>query len=382
MPYQDLPPPGNWRSALYRKDAPGAVLDGHGWAQSWPEFLAAIRDRHDSSARELIANAALSERVPAEGGFLVPERLRSELLAYMTPAIIRPRAMVIPMDSERVPLPVLDNPSQASSAQALGGFTLSFTPEASAITASAPAFGRTVLEAWKLAGLMKNVPNELVDDAAGAFGSFLSHVLPMGYAWAEDDAFLNGTGVGQPQGLIYAPCAVGVDRSTASEVLLADLVAMFKALHPASKQAGLTAGVTSVAWLMSATVMDQILDLYLLPAGASPTSGSPVTLSDWFSAGDGDRVAPSFLGLPAFITDHQPALGTTGDVILADLRHYAIGDRMEMVVEPSRSGASFIDDATNFRVKSRVDGRYWIQSATTTQAGQSVSPVVVLDTHS
>ena len=44
----------------------------------------------------------------------------------------------------------------------------------------------------------------------------------------------------------------------------------------------------------------------------------------------------------------------------------------------------FIYDASNFRIRSRVDGRYWIQSSTTPEIGAGssstyvVSPVVVL----
>jgi len=63
------------------------------------------------------------------------------------------------------------------------------------------------------------------------------------------------------------------------------------------------------------------------------------------------------------------------------LSNYLIGDRMEMYVERSQRGPTFVSDTSEFRVKARVDGRYWIQSSTTTEAGQPVSPVVVLDVH-
>jgi hypothetical protein len=82
------------------------------------------------------------------------------------------------------------------------------------------------------------------------------------------------------------------------------------------------------------------------------------------------------------VTDHQPALGTTGDLILADIRQYVIGDRLELLIERSQNGPGFGSDTSEFRIKSRLDGRYWIQSATTTEAGQTVSPVVVLDAYS
>jgi HK97 family phage major capsid protein len=373
-----LAPPSR-TSPHYRADAPGAALDGQEWAKTWATFLRAVNHPRDAFGAKRHIKNVMSERVPAEGGFLVPELLRSQVMAYMTAAIMRPRAMVLPMGSMRLPIPTLDNPSQAGSAQALGGLTFGFAEEGAAIAAATPAFGRTVLEARKLAALMQNTPNELVDDAAGAFGDFLARVIAMGLAWVEDDYFIgsNGTGVGCPQGILNAPCAVGIDRNTSGQVLFADVVAMFKGLHPASKQAGLTSGVTTTAWLMSASVMDYLLELYY-NAGAGPT---PISPSGWFTMGDGGDVAPSMLGLPAIVTDHQPAIGATGDLVLADLRHYLIGDRLEMVVEPSRSGPSYIYDATDIRVKSRVDGRYWIQSASTTEANQSVSPVVVLDVH-
>jgi HK97 family phage major capsid protein len=379
------PAPGTWRSALYRPDAPGAALDSQPWARSWGHFMRAVLDERDSSARQFIANvmesrprnAGFAEQAPSEGGFLVPEYLRSQVLAYMTSAVVRPHAMVLPMGSLRLGVPYLDNPSQANGAQSLGGMTFAWAAEGAPITPSNPAFGKAALEARKAAAYLQSVPGELVDDAAGAFGDFLARVIALGYAWFEDESFISGSGTGCPQGLISAPCAVQIDRTTASAVTFLDVVAMLKALHPAAKQAGLTPGVTSTAWLLSSAAFDQVLELYYNPAGTEvvPPSG-------WFSLGDGDQVGPSMLGLPLRVTDHQPALGTTGDVVLADLSQYLIGDRMEMTVELSRKGGSFAEDATNFRVKSRVDGRYWIQSETTTEAGQSVSPVVVLDTHS
>lgn len=384
-----LPQPGTWRSALYRDDAPGAELDGQPWARSWPRFMRAITDPMDAEPRRFIAavmtrpkNATFTERIPSEGGFLVPEYLRSQVMEYMTAAVMRPRAMVLPMGSLRLAVPNLDNPTQQSGTQALGGLEFSFVEPGSAIPATAPTFGRTVLEANKFAGLLQNTPNELVEDAAGPLGDFFARVVPEGMAWAEDDLFIgNGTGVGQPQSLIDAPCAVTVTRNASDAVLLPDIVAMFKALHPAAKQAGLTAGVTGVAWLLSAEVLDQLLELYLYPAAPTdpaPGTGAVATLSDWFQAGDGNQVGPSLLGLPALITDHQPALGSTGDAMLVDLRQYLIADRLTMTIEKSPKGPGFGSDTSDFRIKSRLDGRYWIQSPTTTEAAQVVSPVVVL----
>lgn len=88
----------------YRPDAPGARLDSQEWAASWPKFLSAVGDERDSSARVFIRNA-WTERVPSEGGFLVPEGLRASVMSYVTPAVVRPRAMVLPMSAYRLGVP-------------------------------------------------------------------------------------------------------------------------------------------------------------------------------------------------------------------------------------------------------------------------------------
>jgi HK97 family phage major capsid protein len=374
--------PGGWQ-ALHEPHAPGAVLDGQPWASSWSAFLRAVNNPRDPGPREFIAkaakiqNAAMGERVPAEGGFLVPETLRAQVLAYMTTALVRPRATVLPMASLRLPIPFLDNASQASSNQALGGMTFAFTEEGAALGTSNPNFGRLVLEARKLAAYLQSVPDELVDDGAGAFGDFMARVIAMGLAWTEDDFFIgtNGTGAGCPQAIVNAPCAVEQTRANSGQApVFTDIVKVFKALHPASKAAGLSPGVTAVAWLLSASAMDAILEMYY-----NPTGSEVVAPSGWFSMGDGQDIGPSLLGLPCLVNDHQPASGSVGDVMLADLRHFLIGDRLTLTVERSQESGGFIYGASNFRVRSRVDGRYWIQSSTTTESGQSVSPVVVLN---
>src|ERR1700749_2950651 len=98
-------------SPHYRADAPGARRPSEPWARSWPAFLAAISDERDASARRFIRDA-WTERIPSEGGFLVPEQLRGQVMAYVTPAVVRPRAMVLPMGSLRLGVPYVDNPSQ------------------------------------------------------------------------------------------------------------------------------------------------------------------------------------------------------------------------------------------------------------------------------
>jgi HK97 family phage major capsid protein len=370
----------------------GAKLDSFPWARRWSAYLSAVGDPHDRLGAQSVIRrvmeesrprnaSGMSERVPAEGGFLVPENLRSECLSYLTAAVIWPRATVIPMDSLRVPVPLLDNFSQASSAQALGGMTFSFIEEGAAFPSSTPNFGRLTLEAWKLGALLANAPNELLSDSASFTDHFLPRVVGEGLAWVLDDYFIGGTatgnggtGVGQPQSLINAPGAKSVTRTNAGQApVFLDIVAMYKALHPAAKQAASVPGQGAACWLLSASAMDAILELYY-----NPTGTEVVPPSGWFDQGNADNEGSRLLGIPAVVTDHQPASGSAGDVILGDCKLYLIGDRQELVIERSQRGPTFINDTSHLRIKTRVDGRYWTQSTVVTETGQVVSPLVVL----
>lgn len=350
---------------------PGAVLDQYDWAQSWSSFLAALRDPYDDlGVRPVIRGAAqgMTERIPSEGGFLVPWALTEQVLSYTAAAIVRPRATVVPMTTLQQAVPALSAYDQSNGQQALGGMKFSVTEEGVTIPATAPSFDRLQLEARKYAGYLQDVPAELLGDAGSAMGDLLGRIIGEGYAWWEDELWINGTGTGQPQGLVNAPGAKVVTRATSDAVSLADVAAMMEALHPAAERG-------TACWLVNSQVFDYFLTLSL-GVGVSP-GATYVPASEWLRYDDANGCW-RLIGLPCYPHDHNPALGSTGDVILADLRQYLIGDLLALTVELSGSGAGFGKDTVNIRVRSRVDGRFWPQSTFTTAAGASVSPLVVL----
>jgi HK97 family phage major capsid protein len=350
---------------------PGAVLDQYDWAQSWSAFLAALRDPQDRlGVRPVIRDAAtgMTERIPSEGGFLVPWVLTEQVLNYTAGAIIRPRATPVPMTTLQQAIPTLSAFNESNGAQALGGMTFSVVEEGSTIPATAPAFDRLQLEARKYAGYLANVPAELLSDAAGAMGDLLGRIIAEGYSWWEDELWINGTGVGQPQGLINAPGAYTVNRANEGAVGLNDLAVMMEALHPVAERG-------AACWLLNSQVFDGLMTLSL-GVGVSP-SATYVPASEWLWF-DTTARCWRLIGLPCFPHDHNPALGDTGDAILCDLGQYLIGSLLALTVELSAAGAGFPSDTVNIRVRARIDGRFWPQSTFTTAAGATVSPLVLL----
>jgi HK97 family phage major capsid protein len=355
------------KNKLYRAKAAGSVLNGEPLGQSWGAFLNAIHHKREltdevGAFRKSIKNA-MSERVPSDGGFLVPETLRSDMLMLsLEKAVVRGRARTIPMDSLRVPYPTIDDPSHTSSV--FGGVIGYWTEEAAALTASQPAFGRVVLEAKKLTGYTE-IPNELLEDSIAALDQFFSEMFPEALAWFEDIAFLSGDGVGNPQGVYNGTAGINVTRNTSNEVLLADIVAMYTRMLPQS--------LNTAVWLCSPAVIAQLLQLVLI-SGTTPVA-PPLWLNQMQV---NDAPVYTLLGRPLIVSEKIPNLGTRGDLAFVDFGYYLIGDRQQMQVSSSED-YKFANDLTAFRVIERLDGRPWLRSALTPEnGGSTLSPFVFL----
>lgn len=370
------------KNKLFSKTALGAPLDSEKYSASIGTFLQAVWHKAEQAFpgdveplrnfRKTLRNA-LSERVPSEGGFLVPEVLRSQILMVaLETAIVRPRARVIPMDSLRVPYPTIDDTSHTSSV--FGGVIGYWTEEAAALTASAPSFGRIVLEAKKLTGYT-TIPNELLQDSVAALDQWFNEMFPIALAWFEDVAFITGTGVGEPQGFLNSPCGIRVPCGTTHTVAFADIVAMWPRLLPAS--------MNNAVWLCSPSVIGQLMQLYLNAGGSTPIA--PPLWLNGMQAHDG--LTMTLLGRPLIVSEKMPdssSNNTTvpGALALVDFNYYLLGDRQSMQVQSSDEYL-FANDLTAFRVIERLDGRAWLQSAITPEnSGSTLSPIVFLDTTS
>ena len=230
-------PVAKGKNRFYNKRAPGVITEGVMPESDYPlaDWFRMVNPRNEAlqPLRASIHNA-MSERVGSEAGFLVPENLRSMVLQMMLEhAVVRSRARIVPMDSLRVPYPAIDDTSHTSSVY--GGVTGYWTEEGAAITASAPAFSRIVLEAKKLA-FYTDIPNELLADSGPAIEAWLTDQIPAAMGWFEDLAFIGsattGTGVGEPEGILNSPSLIKVAAASANKITLNDVISVYVRLLP------------------------------------------------------------------------------------------------------------------------------------------------------
>lgn len=360
---------------IYNADAPGAAADKVGGvdlgrlAQATYHTPSAIRQRDGLGAMETelrgIMNA-FGSGVPADGGLLIPERLRAELLAVaMETAVVRPRARVVPMDSLRVPFPILDITD--NSANVFGGVQAYWTEEAAEYTASSPKFGRVVLDAKKLTA-RADVPDELVQDSILALNAWIGEAYPQAVAWYEDLAYIRGTGAGEPMGWNVAgnTALVTVAKEAgqpAATIVWENIVRMYARMFPSS--------LGSAVWLANLNTFPELATMAL----SVGTGGSAV----WLNNGvEGPPM--TILGRPVIFTEKMETLGTAGDLAFVDLGYYLIGDRQAMTVAASEH-AKFTSDQTVIKTTLRVDGAPAVKSSVIPNKGSTaLSPFVRLAT--
>ncbi|MEV0618549.1 phage major capsid protein [Nonomuraea sp. NPDC050404] len=355
------------KGAAYSADAIGAALDNE--FSSVSDFLASVAPDHKRSP----ANRARWEKIrndystvePALGGFLVPEVLRATLLSSsLEGSIVRPRAMVVPMDGPSVPFPSVDETSHADSVY--GGITGTWVEEGQALPESEAKFGRTVLRANKLVSYCE-VPSELPMDAPQAFGGFIDNAMPKAISFFEDKAFLTGNGAGKPLGVLNtgnsALVAVAKESGQAADTILwENIIKMFARMLPAS--------LGSAVWIASIDSFPELATMAL----SIGTGGSAV----WLNNGVEGPPA-TILGRPCYFTEKTSKLGDQGDIAFVDFGQYLLGDRQQMRVESS-THYKFGNDMIVYRVIERVDGRPWMKSAITPANGSAntLSPYVTL----
>ena len=294
----------------------------------------------------------------ASGGFLVPVEQGTEVYFIKPPeTIVRQRATILPMRRRTLRFPTLDQTgTTANRPHWWGGVLAKWTEETGSKTETEPTFRQLVMTAHKMI-CYTEAGDELLEDSAVSLEALLSSAFQGTINWYEEEAFINGTGAGQPLGVIGAPATVTVNRAGANAIALADVVNMLESFQ----------GVNPV-WFASRQALSNLMLM----------NGPALSPSYVFMPSARDAMPHTLFGYPLIFSEHCPALGTAGDLILADWSKYLIGDRKSITIDSSKH-YRFQNDITAWRAVHRVDGRPWLSAPLTYSDGTTqVSPFVIL----
>lgn len=294
------------------------------------------------------------------GGFLVPRTLRPGMMrlepegdpmgAYTTK---------IPMETPTVDIPARVDKNHTTSVS--GGLRVYRRAETQGVPASRMEMELVELKAAALFGLAYATEEIL----ARSLISFLA-LLEAGFS----DEFnaklirerLEGTGVGQFEGVLNTPCIITVSAEGGQS---ADTIAYENVINMRAR----CWGYGSAIWLANHDTLPQLM----LMNQSIGTGGIPV----WQPSARED--APDMLlGRPLFFTEFCPKLGDTGDLLLGCWKEY-----LEGTLSPIQSAESvhvrFVEHERAFKFWMENAGRVWWRTALTpAKSSQTLSPFVKL----
>ena len=342
-------------------------------AAAWGEFLQAVYRASVGQGTDprLLYQAAAQgagEAMPADGGFLVGMDMADDIRLRMLTGEVLSRVNRIPLSSgaNSIAINMVDESSRATGSR-FGGVQGYWVGEGVAPTASKPTFWRYKLELNKV-GALGYATEELLADAV-ALGSIFPEAFAEELRFLVEDAIVNGTGVGQPLGVVGHAAVPSVAKETnqgATTVVYENALKMWSRM-PARLRA-------NAVWHVNQEVEPQ-LALMTMVVG---TGGVPVYLPP--GGASADPFARLFTR-PIVPLEYCAALGTVGDIFLANWNEYGYADKGGVQQNESMHVA-FTTGEMAFRAFYRCDGRLKWRTALTPYKGTSntLGPVVTLAT--
>lgn len=330
------------------------------------DFAIAVRGAvlNPSNIDNRLTNAAAStygsEAVGADGGFAVPPEWRAEIMKQVDAEDgFLNMTDVQTITGNSITYPVDESPAWASS----GGIRAYWDGESAAINQSKPALKDLTVKTHRLTALVP-ITEELQQDAS-AMSSYITGKAGEVIAFKLNDAILNGTGSGQPLGIMNANCTVSVAKETSQTggTVHGRNVLKMMARMPASS-------FKRSAWLVNQDVLPQLGGLAMdvtkadgTAAGAGILYMQPQGLANQSAFG-------SILGRPIIVTEACQTVGTVGDIVLADMSKYL--SVVKGGLKTDYSIHLWFDQAINaFRFILRMNGQPWLSAPISRKNGSN-----------
>ena len=276
---------------------------------------------------------ALATHPDSAGGYLVPEEYDKRLIDGLEEEnILRKLGTLITTSGEHKINIAGTKPSAL------------WADEGGALTFGEGTFGQISLDAHKLHVGIK-VTEELLYDNAFNLEGYIIDQFSKALGNAEEDAFLNGTGVNKPTGIFNTTGGgeVGVTTASATAITADEIINLVYALKRPYRK--------SAAFILNDQTLGVIRKL-------KDGNGAYIWQQS-FQAGEPDRL----LGYPVYTSAYAPTVAAgTPAIAFGDFSYYNIGDRgVRSFAELKELFAG--NGLVAFLAKERVDGKLVLPEA-------------------
>lgn len=324
--------------------------------------------------QEYLASASTygNEAVGADGGFAVPQDFKTAIMNK----VLAEDSLVPLCAQETVGSNSLTFPKDETTPwQTTGGIQAYWDGEAAAATQSKPLLENTTLKLNKIRALVP-MTEEVMEDAAG-MNVYLNLKAPAKIGFKVNLAIIQGTGVGQPLGILNSAAHVSVAKESgqvADTLVGNNLIKMYSRMPAGNRR--------RAVWFINQDIEPQLLKLSV---PGTDNTGNAVT--GWgaliYMPPNGLSSAPfgTIFGRPVFPTQACETLGDKGDILFADLSEYLV--LLKSGTNPRTETSMhlwFDQDLLAFKFSLRIGGLpLWSSSIAARDGSATYSPYVTLD---
>jgi len=299
----------------------------------------------------------------AYGGVLIPEALSPMMLRIGGGADpFAGRTTPVDMPSGVLKIPARTDKDHSNSVS--GGLRVYRKGETQQPSSSRMEMEDVKLEATTLMGLTY-ASEELLSRSTPAFITILEAGFRDEFRSKHVRELLNGTGVGEPEGVNNAAAKIDVDAEagqSAATIVGENLLNMRARCW----------GYENAIWLANQKCLPQLAKACI----ESPNNAGVILMYRFSMQED---VPDTLLGRPVFYTEHCATLGTVGDLLLV-----TPSEIIEGTVKPLQSAESihvrFLEHERTFKFWLENDARPWWRSVLTPDNGDTLAPIVRLAT--
>lgn len=320
-------------------------------------------------AIEKLAVQGMSEGIGSDGGYLVMPEFAAGIVDRVYANDLFSRTDNYTVTGNNMTFNVNAETSRAAGSRH-GGLRGYWVGEGGTITSSKPTLREVSMKLVKL-GVVVYLTNELIDDGGAALQQYVSRKASEEFNFMIGDALINGTGAGQPLGILNAPSLVSVaeESGQANATIVPENIVKMQSRFFAPNDA-------NSVWLHNQDIGPQ---LHLMTLGIG-SAGVVVYMPP-----GGLSAAPfaTLQGRPMLATEFNSTLGTQGDIIKADL-----GQVLSISKGGIMSAASihleFLTDQLALRFIMRLNAQPWENAPITPYKGtaNTQSNFVTLDSRS
>lgn len=340
---------GNMLQAVAQASAPGGQVD--------PRLVSAAASGQNTG-------------ISSDGGFLVRTDYSTFLLDRgRETAVLAPLCDNVPIgaDADGLEAPMIDETSRATGSR-WGGVQVYRRAETDTVTATKVKFAAFDLRLEDLMAISYASERSLRD--ASSLGSVMSTAFASEFAFVIDDEIVRGDGNGRCQGILNANCLVSVAKETnqpPASILSTNLSKMWARLPARNRP--------NARWFINQEC-EPMLDELSIAVGTGALDSKIVTY--------GPDGLLRIKGRPVTVVEQLAAVGTQGDIMVADMNEYCLITKDGLDAQESIH-VRFLYNERAFRWVYRINGQAKWSAALTPYKGTSgnkLSPFVVLDTRS